>query len=88
MIYHCLFIKSKSLHGDRSLLFSPPSIIKETLAEEVLGEVLGLPKAQNSIVGISVSYIFLHYQILEGGRRKKMLMSYSQKVIILYWIVR
>ncbi|KAL8609077.1 hypothetical protein ACOMHN_033670 [Nucella lapillus] len=39
---------SKSLAGDSSLLFSPPSIIKDTLAEEVLEEVFSLPKSANA----------------------------------------
>ncbi|XP_046552717.1 myb-related protein A-like isoform X2 [Haliotis rubra] len=38
---------SKSLLGDTSLLFSPPSIIKDTLPEEVL-DVFALPKSPGS----------------------------------------
>ncbi|KAJ8298904.1 hypothetical protein KUTeg_022964 [Tegillarca granosa] len=37
---------SKSLIGDTSILFSPPSIIKDTLAEEDLEDVFALPKAK------------------------------------------
>ncbi|KAK7478599.1 hypothetical protein BaRGS_00030131 [Batillaria attramentaria] len=44
---------SKSLAGDSSLLFSPPSIIKDTLAEEVLEEVFALPKGSSSASGSS-----------------------------------
>ncbi|XP_076471354.1 transcriptional activator Myb-like isoform X2 [Babylonia areolata] len=39
---------SKSLAGDSSLLFSPPSIIKDTLAEEVLEEVFSLPRSASA----------------------------------------
>ncbi|XP_033751683.1 myb-related protein B-like isoform X2 [Pecten maximus] len=35
---------SKSLIGDTSILFSPPSIIKETLAEEIMEDVFAVPK--------------------------------------------
>ncbi|XP_025085678.1 myb-related protein A-like isoform X2 [Pomacea canaliculata] len=42
---------SKSLAGDSSLLFSPPSIIKDTLPEEVLEEVFALPKSVLSMAG-------------------------------------
>nr|KAG5693280.1 hypothetical protein BaRGS_011601 [Batillaria attramentaria] len=45
--------ESKSLAGDSSLLFSPPSIIKDTLAEEVLEEVFALPKGSSSASGSS-----------------------------------
>ncbi|KAK3766174.1 hypothetical protein RRG08_025175 [Elysia crispata] len=37
---------SKSLRGDMSLLLSPPSIIKDTLPEEVLEEVFSHPSRQ------------------------------------------
>ncbi|XP_055899322.1 transcriptional activator Myb-like isoform X2 [Biomphalaria glabrata] len=40
---------SKSLAGDSSLLLSPPSIIKETLPEEVLEEVFSLPHKQEQV---------------------------------------
>lgn len=43
---------SKSLAGDSSLLFSPPSIIKDTLPEEVLEEVFALPKMASGAVGV------------------------------------
>lgn len=38
---------SKSLIGDTSILFSPPSIIKETLAEEIMEDVFAVPKFSN-----------------------------------------
>ena len=47
--------QSKSLAGDSSLLFSPPSIIKDTLPEEVLEEVFALPKSASGAIGITVS---------------------------------
>ncbi|KAL5007777.1 hypothetical protein ScPMuIL_016583 [Solemya velum] len=36
---------SKSLLGDNSILFSPPSIMKETLGEEALDDVFSLPRS-------------------------------------------
>ncbi|KAK7098513.1 transcriptional activator Myb-like isoform X2 [Littorina saxatilis] len=44
---------SKSLAGDSSLLFSPPSIIKDTLPEEVLEEVFAFPKAAAGPTGVT-----------------------------------
>ncbi|XP_059150623.1 transcriptional activator Myb-like isoform X2 [Physella acuta] len=43
-LFHSPETPSKSLAGDTSLLLSPPSIIKETLPEEVLEEVFNLPQ--------------------------------------------
>ncbi|XP_012942102.2 myb protein isoform X1 [Aplysia californica] len=43
-IFHSPETPSKSLVGDTSLLLSPPSIIKDTLPEEVLEEVFSLPR--------------------------------------------
>lgn len=38
---------SKSLQNDASVLFSPPSIIKDTLPEEILEEMKSPPKQKN-----------------------------------------
>ncbi|XP_078332612.1 myb-related protein A-like isoform X2 [Crassostrea virginica] len=38
---------SKSLQNDASVLFSPPSIIKDTLPEEILEEIKSPPKPRN-----------------------------------------
>ena len=43
--HQIIVLQSKSLLGDTSILFSPPSIIKDTLAEEVLEDVFAQPKA-------------------------------------------
>lgn len=39
---------SKSLFGDTSILFSPPSIIKDTLADEVMEDVFTHPKVSQN----------------------------------------
>ena len=42
--------QSKSLQNDASVLFSPPSIIKDTLPEEILEEIKSPPKPRNKKV--------------------------------------
>ena len=59
--------QSKSLAGDSSLLFSPPSIIKDTLPEEVLEEVFALPKSASGAIGITVSTRMLFFCSLHAG---------------------
>lgn len=41
--------QSKSLQNDASVLFSPPSIIKDTLPEEILEEMKSPPKQKNKV---------------------------------------
>ncbi|GFN98630.1 myb-related protein a [Plakobranchus ocellatus] len=52
---------SKSLRGDMSLLLSPPSIIKDTLPEEVLEEVFSHPPRA---LGLLTRYLSRSYNIL------------------------
>lgn len=53
---NCFFLRfdlstfqSKSLQNDASVLFSPPSIIKDTLPEEILEEMKSPPKQKNKV---------------------------------------
>lgn len=49
IIFIVFTFQSKSLQNDASVLFSPPSIIKDTLPEEILEEMKSPPKQENKV---------------------------------------
>lgn len=49
IVFIISIFQSKSLQNDASVLFSPPSIIKDTLPEEILEEMKSLPKQKNKV---------------------------------------
>lgn len=49
IVFIISIFQSKSLQNDASVLFSPPSIIKDTLPEEILEEMKSPPKQKNKV---------------------------------------